>query len=264
MTLPRTLALLPVALSIACVVPTKPLGGADSEDDGGDGMPTSSDDDPSAGSDSLSGTSAGSGSAGSEGTSDDGMETASGPGTTTTDDSDTGGGSTGDECVPLECEACDPACEFVDECVGGEYYCDCICPPEFCNFAEVICDQADQSKVPPVDCGVATLQDDVAQWIAVRECVLSEAANQNAFKAYFHLQGIDSFLREGFIGQVGFAYALGELNQDFGGLGDPLSTIHLQPCTQLEPKANCEVGVGKPCIQCVEQGDSQILCQDVE
>lgn len=259
MTLPRTLALLPVALSIACVVPTKPLGGADSEDDGGDGMPTSADDDPSTGSDSLSGTSAGSGSAGSEG----GMESTDSAGSTT-NDPDTDGGSSGEACVPLECEACDPACQTVDECVDGEWVCNCICPPEFCDFEEITCDQAEQSKTPPVDCGVATLDDDLEHWNEVHECVLAEAASQNAFKGVFYLQGIDSSPRQSFVGQVGFVYALGELFQDFGGLGDPLSTVHLQPCSGLTYLPDCQVGVGFTCIQCFVQGDSQILCQEEE
>lgn len=222
-------------------------------------MPTSADDDPSTGSDSLSGTSAGSGSAGSEG----GMESTDSAGSTT-NDPDTDGGSSGEACVPLECEACDPACQTVDECVDGEWVCNCICPPEFCDFEEITCDQAEQSKTPPVDCGVATLDDDLEHWNEVHECVLAEAASQNAFKGVFYLQGIDSSPRQSFVGQVGFVYALGELFQDFGGLGDPLSTVHLQPCSGLTYLPDCQVGVGFTCIQCFVQGDSQILCQEEE
>lgn len=262
MTLPRTLALLPIALSIACVVPTKPLGGADSEDDGGDGMPTSSDDDPSAGSDSLSGTSAGSGSAGSEGGSEGGMESTDSGGSTT-NDPDTDGGSSGElMCEEADCAPCPDQCQLEQGCVDGEWSCECICPPEFCDFEQFTCDQAEQSKTPPIDCGVATLDDDIDQWNAVHDCVLAESANQNAFKGVFYLQGIDSFPRQSFIGQVGFVYALGELSQDYGGLGDPQSTIYLQPCTGLTYIPDCQVGVGFTCIQCLQQGESQILCQE--
>lgn len=263
MTLPRTLALLPAVLLMACLPPTKPLGGADSEDEGGDGTPTSSDDDPSTGSDSLSGTSAGSGSAGSEGGSEGGMESTDSGGGSTTNDPDTDGGSSGElMCEEADCAPCDDACVLEQGCVDGEWECSCICPPEFCDFEQFTCDQAEQSKTPPVDCGVATLDDDLDHWNAVHDCVLAEASNTNAFKGVFYLQGIDSSPRQSFVGQVGFVYALGELFQDYGGLGDPLSTIYLQPCTGLTYIPDCQVGVGFTCIQCLQQGESQILCQE--
>jgi len=262
MTLPRTLGLLPVALLVACVPPTKPLGGADSEDGGGEGTPTSSDDDPSAGSDSLSGTSAGSGSAGSDGSGSTSSTPSTDSGGSTTDDPSTDGGSSGEECVPLECEACDPACQSVDECIDGEWVCNCICPPEFCDFEEVTCDTAELSKVPPFDCGVATLDDDLEHWQAVHDCVQEQASMQTGFKGVFYLQGIDSFPRQAFVGQVGFVYALSQLFQDFGGLGDPQATITQQPCTGLTFIPDCQVGVGFTCLQCLIEGDSQILCQE--
>ena len=263
MTLPRTLSLLPAALLLACVPPTKPLGGADSEDGGDDGMATTSGSDPTSGTDSISGTSAGSGSAGSEGSegSEGGMESTGSDEGTTTDDPDTDGGSTGEMCEEADCAPCDEGCELEQGCVDGEWECNCICPPQLCDFEEVTCETAEFSKVPPLDCGVATLDDDLQHWQDVHACVQEQASMQAAFKGVFYLQGIDSFPRRAYVGQIGFVYALSELFQDYGGLGDPQATITQTPCLALSYIPDCQVGVGFTCLQCLNPGDPQILCQ---
>ncbi len=273
MTLPRLLWLLPVTSALACVPPTKPLGGdGDDSEGGGDGdgsMTSGADDgDPSASgqSSATAGGEESTGSAGSAGSSDGPT-----PGTTSdaTGDGETSGDTTGD-CEPLKCELCPVECENMSGCVDGEYVCECVCSPTddtgnpmVCDMEQTACDLADFSKVVPIDCGIATLDDDLETWQEVHDCAQTNAAMQQGFKAVFDLQGIDSFPRRAYVGQVGFAYSLSQLDQDLGGLGDPQATISRQGCMGLTFLPDCSVGVGFTCLQCLGTGgDPEVLCQE--
>ena len=238
------------AMLLACVPASKPLG--DAETEGGDTTATGTAGDDATGSSSLSGTSAGPGSASA---SDTGQ----------TDSADTGQACGGPPCGP-----CQGGCVCTEECIDGQWVCDILgcdgstgeVPTVTCDMEQTACDIADDSKVVPIDCGVATLADDLAHWQDVHDCTLDNAASQNGFKAVFDVQGIDSQPRRGYVGQVGFAYALSELDQDLGGLGDPLATITQRACTGLTFTPDCQVGVGQVCIQCLASGEPGIVCQE--
>ncbi len=250
MTLPRLVGALTSTLLLACIPASKPLGDADTED--GDTTATSTAGDDPGSSSGLSGTSAG-----------------PGPGSAT-DSGGTDGAETGQACAGRPCGPCQADCVCTEECIDGEWVCEVLncegstgeVPTGTCDMEQTACDIADDSKVVPIDCGVATLADDLAHWQQVHDCALDNASTQDGFKAVFDLQGIDSQPRRAYVGQVGFVYALSELDQDLGGLGDPLATITQRPCTGLTFTPDCQVGVGQLCIQCLSSGRPGIICQE--
>ncbi len=117
-----------------------------------------------------------------------------------------------------------------------------------CDMVEQTCILAEQSKIEPVDCGVASLSDGVGAYEMLQDCVVSTAGRQAPFKAVFD-QGDGHW--QAFVGQVGAVYSLLQLEQDaeFGP-----AAIVATPCLGLSLVPDCEVDVGgffaSICIQC--------------
>lgn len=270
MRLPRLLCLLTPTLAIACVVPTKPLGGAGSGEGSGSGDDGSAetgpgDDDPSA-SGAMSAGSGGMVTVGGGNTEGGGTDDGPGEGTVggnaTMDDD---AGSTGGSCGPtIDCAPCVDGCDNVEECIDGEWTCFCECDDTGtgavleCDLEEAACTAAEISKVVPIDCGVATLDDDQQHWQTVHDCAQTNAAMQSGFKAVFDLNK-ESEARRAYVGQVGFVYAVGQMDQD---LGDPQTPITYDSCVGLGYIPDCVVGVGFVCLQCFGDGQPpQLVCE---
>ena len=262
MTVARVFLAWAAAAAMGCLPGSKSIGSND-EDAGNDDAGDADDDDD----DDDSATSAGDG--------DDGMKLDLG-GTSGDDDDDddddvkldVGAGTTGgSECIePDLCEPCAPGCVPDNSCVGGEWVCDCVCGDSggepVCDMEETACEVAEMSKLPPIDCGVATLDDDVSVWEDVHACVDEQSTMGGAFKSVFYIQGIDSSPRVAYLGQVGFVYALSRLSQDVGGVAGPDSPIYQTQCSELEVDPECEIIVGaSPCITCTTTGDPFPVCE---
>jgi hypothetical protein len=128
--------------------------------------------------------------------------------------------------------------------------------PTTCDFASTL-EMLAQGKTDPIDCGSATLEDDVATWEMVSDCAAQAAGNQEAFTAAFQLPSIDSTVYDGFYGLVGIVYSAGRLHYD--DLGEPV--LGLQSCAEVDTVPGCQVDVGEHCLECVDAGEiSEIEC----
>jgi len=229
MTLARLTGLTLALTTLGCVVDTKSLDDGGSGNDGSGTSAGTTTGDLSASGATTSGAVTSAGDVNDEGTSV-GPTTAGGDTSQTTDASTSS--ATG---------------ETTSDTTGGG-----DSPMLDCDFVEVTAELAEQSKSEPFDCGVATLADDLETWQAVHQCALSRASSQESFKSVFELQGLDSTLYRGYVGQVGAAYGLSELNQDLLGAAD--APVHRDGCMGLMYLSDCQVGVGFSCILCLADG----------
>jgi hypothetical protein len=126
-----------------------------------------------------------------------------------------------------------------------------------CDFETIVCDAAEGSKMPPVDCGFVTLADDVQAWRTAHQCASEAFASQSAVKVLWEMQGIDSTLYGALVGFVGEVYAVSEYGYDsFGG---PI--LWTRSCDGVVTLDDCAVGVGEMCLTCSGPGDQAPLCE---
>jgi hypothetical protein len=125
-----------------------------------------------------------------------------------------------------------------------------------CDFETIVCDAADASKVPPIDCGFVTLDDDVAAWQAAHTCATEAFAAQSAVKVIWQRQGIDSLVYAALVGFVGESYGIARY--DYDSFGEPMAQVHR--CGAVVTLDDCAVGVGEMCLVCTDPGDVEPLC----
>ena len=167
-------------------------------------------------------------------------------------------GSTGQACDPRWCDIqCPDVCEATISCdVIVQCGCDC---PNHCDIEEVAAGLADQSDTMPEDCGVVTPNDDLSMWEALRACVIDNSANEVAFKAVFHLVGIDSTYSDAFVGRAGGGtYTISALSQHHSIPG--VTTVYQRICSALAEVQGCAVGFDDECIECVDATDEEPIC----
>ena len=230
MTLPRLICA--VLLVTGCIVSEKSLGEGETGDDGsagtnGDGGPGSDDVTPP----------------------DDGATSMVGG----TDD----GATTTGECGP-ECESTgEPGSTSAGSDPGDSG----DTGAGVCEIVESACELADQSKTPPIDCGDITTDDPLDAWQAAHDCAAQAATTMEAFKLIVDMQGIDSFPRRAFVGQVGFAYQMTQLDQDFGGFDPGPYPVNYRYCDQIVATPGCTTAVGDICLTCMGLTDGDVYCE---
>ncbi len=188
------------------------------------------------------------------------MDTASGPGMTSA------GSTAGPTCGPNPCGACGPGCENVDECIDGQWSCQCACsddgseddgpPPDPCPSLETeIVQWASMSKAPPVDCGEVGPGDELEAWQGVQTCVLDRLAAGEAFYARWgdpkdepDPYELGAAARQG----ARYEFAWFEVSGFY---------THIQyACQSIEVIPECTVAVGDPCLRCSEQEQVTVHC----
>lgn len=128
--------------------------------------------------------------------------------------------------------------------------------PATCDFGATL-EMMAQGKTDPIECGMATLENDAATWEAVSDCAAQAAQNQLAFTVSFQLPSIDSTVYDGFYGLVGIVYSAGRLHYD--DLGEPV--LATQSCAEVDTVPGCQVDVGEHCLECVDAGElSPVEC----
>lgn len=175
--------------------------------------------------------------------------------------SGSGSGSDSDDCSPAElCDSltCPEECTEAVECSEFIIQCRCECPSS-CDIEDTACEVAEQSKTAAVECGVVTLDDDLATWQAAHACVLDNASTSTAFKVVFQEQGIDTLPLTAYVGGVGLVYALVELRQDLGEVPG-VTTVRQASCSALTERPDCTVGPGQHCILCEDSEQEAPAC----
>ena len=125
-----------------------------------------------------------------------------------------------------------------------------------CDFETIVCDDAEGSKVPPVDCGFVTLADDLEAWRTAHQCASEALADETAVKVLWEEQGTDSILYGALVGFVGESYAISEYGYD--SWGEPL--VWSRVCENGVSSDDCTVAVGEMCLGCAGVGLSTSVC----
>lgn len=180
----------------------------------------------------------------------------------TSDEPDETGSSGGPLCdEEVDCAAC-PAGMTHRGCVDGEYLCTCVPVDTACELEPMVCEVVEGGKVLPedvVDCGTATVSDDVSVYEAVRDCVLDASQTSAAYKAFVQLQGIDSEVWSAYGAAVGVVYQelLWTYDDHFGN-----QTIWARTCTPTASSdATCVPGPEEGlCIVCENEATLDVVC----
>lgn len=153
-------------------------------------------------------------------------------------------------------------CHFVDGApeVENLFECACACSPIVsCGgpLEPYVEAWMDSSSETPVECGSVTLDDSLDAWNLARQCAITNASGGTPFTAVFHRAGIETSPQEAFAAREagGFeivAYAAEE--------GPDAFTLSRRSCGALELVAECDFGVGDPCLECVDAGRAEPIC----
>lgn len=224
----RRLIPLTCVLVLGCDPSPEPVGEAEASGGASDSM-TSSD---STTDDSQSGTT---------GSASDSIS--SGPPTSTTAVTSMGtSGSSGFDDLPLD--------------VGGGTGTDTSSIPGDCALEPLVCEMVEGAKVPPdqvVDCGSVALGDAKDDYGELRNCILAASEEQQAYKGFVQLQGIDSEVWAAWGSIVGFAYTEHRWFYDNYQGNEMVSMSTCTPVPTEDP--DCAPGPQGLCLDCAEEGE---------
>jgi hypothetical protein len=127
-----------------------------------------------------------------------------------------------------------------------------------CDFEEVVCAAADQSKQEPIDCGFVLLTDDQATWQAAYDCFRDAFLDQMAAKLLWQNEAVDSTNYSAMVAQVGGAYQLLRFEYD-DYMGDIMGSVTV--CTGITEDPMCMPEVGQMCLQCMGPGEPMPICE---
>jgi hypothetical protein len=129
---------------------------------------------------------------------------------------------------------------------------------DVCDIEIEACTLAEQSKSPPVDCGVVDPLDPDEDWIAMRQCILDAVDQTLPFKAVYEREGIDSTPRSALLAVAGESYQLMALFQDSGGFVGVTGPVTSIFCGEITEIGDCLPGAGELCLECLGDDGGQL------
>jgi hypothetical protein len=127
-----------------------------------------------------------------------------------------------------------------------------------CDFEEVVCDAADESKRAPIDCGFVTLADDDVAWQTAYDCFRGAFLDQTAAKLLWENPAVDSTNYSAMVAQVGGVYSLLRFEYD-DYMGDIQASV--TGCSGITEDPMCMVATGEMCLQCMDPAEPVPICE---